>query len=771
MCAYTAVDRRRRRHRESESTAPVDLPIQPISATSSFEPQTTLPIFPSSLSNPDPLPLHQFTRHPTPPSRTDDPTSSNTSEYAADLTLLANAMAHERPSPAGGVEGAGGGPSTDPAGGVAGGGGGGDDAESVTSTAARHQSFVQRLHEHLTVTFALRSFPRGKGGGAGMESAEDEMGGGNLGMEVAFLPERAEAREFVRCYFEQASATYRYLEVSTVDLLLTKFYDREPSVINDSDSVCLILLVLAVGCLWSPSWSNADPQQRTPQAVNLFLAAKQKLSKLSFFPVRLITVQTHLLMVQLHLGLAQFQSAWLAFGQAARLAQLMGLHRAPEAHLRGTTTDELRKRTFWSAFTMDRYLSVVVGFPVLFDERDITQTYFSVPPMGRGKDGDQTLTGSLAHIKLSRIMGHAIRLLGRRDLSSEERDENVRIVESEIHIWEEETPAFFCPKKTGSTTRSDVDGFTLVLEFFQRQQRVVHSAYHFLHLFTYRAYLLSSFLNHLPGSIPLPSNSTEKEQQPSEKVRECVKAATEIARMSNVIADKARESGRQRGFGGTFWNTSYFTFASLTVLCVYTMVYPLALDREKIESIIEGAMRGHELLDGGREGERGDIVKESRKIGRVLRRRPGPDSVVAGGGGGIAGLFPQPTTSLALLDPHHPSSFVPASSSGIGGEGTTSVGIFSNEEGIHGGNSFDTSTLSNWDWMWMDMQGLVQVGLDPTSQDFGTSFDIDDAVAGGATSSFAHTTMGESNNTCSSSSFGFGPGGRGDGPSSSGFFI
>jgi hypothetical protein len=50
-----------------------------------------------------------------------------------------------------------------------------------------------------------------------------------------------------------------------------------------------------------------------------------------------------------------------------------------------------------------RYLSLVTGFPVLFDERDITQLYPSVPTassVSRGVSDDaRSLIGALAHIK------------------------------------------------------------------------------------------------------------------------------------------------------------------------------------------------------------------------------------------------------------------------------------------------------------------------------------------------------------------------------------
>lgn len=66
-----------------------------------------------------------------------------------------------------------------------------------------HSSFIERIHRHLTVTFSLRSFPRG-------HNAESEDAA-----EAAFsfanflLPAREDATAYVKCYFEHVSAVPR----------------------------------------------------------------------------------------------------------------------------------------------------------------------------------------------------------------------------------------------------------------------------------------------------------------------------------------------------------------------------------------------------------------------------------------------------------------------------------------------------------------------------------------------------------------------------------
>jgi hypothetical protein len=55
----------------------------------------------------------------------------------------------------------------------------------------------------------------------------------------------------------------------------------------------------------------------------------------------------------------------------------MGLQckRAPKSHNIGLVELECQKRVFWSAYILDRYLSVMKGRPRIFRDEDIDQEY------------------------------------------------------------------------------------------------------------------------------------------------------------------------------------------------------------------------------------------------------------------------------------------------------------------------------------------------------------------------------------------------------------
>ncbi|TLS27578.1 hypothetical protein PpBr36_05187 [Pyricularia pennisetigena] len=90
--------------------------------------------------------------------------------------------------------------------------------------------------------------------------------------------------------------------------------------------------------------------------------------------------QTHTLLASYELKMMYFPRAWMSTGAAVRLSQMIGLHRLDGAGLdvkqclpppRDWTEREERRRTFWVAFTQDRYASIGTGWPMTIDEKDI----------------------------------------------------------------------------------------------------------------------------------------------------------------------------------------------------------------------------------------------------------------------------------------------------------------------------------------------------------------------------------------------------------------
>lgn len=102
------------------------------------------------------------------------------------------------------------------------------------------------------------------------------------------------------------------------------------------------------------------------------MAATQQLSK-EQGTVRLESVQARLLQCLWLLSQSRINHCWSLFGTVARLAFAIGLHRNRVAESLDNVQIECRRRTLWSAYSLDNYLSTALGRPRTFHEDDIDQ--------------------------------------------------------------------------------------------------------------------------------------------------------------------------------------------------------------------------------------------------------------------------------------------------------------------------------------------------------------------------------------------------------------
>ncbi|GAA5898700.1 hypothetical protein JCM6882_000902 [Rhodosporidiobolus microsporus] len=549
---------------------------------------------------------------------------------------------------------------------------------------------IEGIHRHLMTVFSLRSVP------ASANDEHDDLFERDGDLSSFFLPSQEEGLNFVQCFFEHAASTYRYVEEQEFTVLATRFFAQDPAVLNDAVSSALVLVVMAVGCLWSPSWIGADATVTTPRAIKLYLASKRRVAATSLVPPRLVAVQLHIATTHLFLGLNRYQSAWLSFGTAARISLLLGLHRASPA---GTApeVDSARRKVFHSSFMMDRFLSLIVGLPAFYNESDLTQPYPELdsivsPQATTTTDSQKILIGSLAHFKLSRIMGHALdSLRSPKDLSPADRSLRIHTIEGELDQWRAETPGFFHPPAAPEMSFAD---FAHIPPRFERQQWRVRSTYSFIKLLLYRSYLLDELLNRLRRS----SSSPPEASVPSTEVQTCVRAAVYIAETASEMQGKSLS-------GGTFWNTAFFAFSSIAALLVYLVLYPDAADRANVESVIDRAMQANERFspEMGLTG-RQQILQETHRIASLLSRSPPanpvpPAASAAGTSADGANLGLSADGQNNLADFSFPFLFAPEAA-GMGTE----------------------TTAEGWEEMWADLQGLVETGFDTTPRYFPPTF-------------------------------------------------
>lgn len=124
------------------------------------------------------------------------------------------------------------------------------------------------------------------------------------------------------------------------------------------------------------------------------------------------TVQARLGQCLYLLSSSRANECWYAYGTALQLVTALGLHRKCPAKVskNGNTylERELRKRIFWSAYTLDKYLSVMFGRPRLLQDEDTDQEFphevndediLEEDPLRRSGSADCMLIASVLHYR------------------------------------------------------------------------------------------------------------------------------------------------------------------------------------------------------------------------------------------------------------------------------------------------------------------------------------------------------------------------------------
>lgn len=104
-----------------------------------------------------------------------------------------------------------------------------------------------------------------------------------------------------------------------------------------------------------------------------YLAAEHQLSK-EKGSIRLASIQARLTQCMYLLTQSRINHCWSLFGTVSNLALAIGLNRNRRTDTSSGLSQieaECCRRTFWCAYTLDAYLSVVLGRPRLLHDEDI----------------------------------------------------------------------------------------------------------------------------------------------------------------------------------------------------------------------------------------------------------------------------------------------------------------------------------------------------------------------------------------------------------------
>lgn len=290
-----------------------------------------------------------------------------------------------------------------------------------------------------------------------------------------------------------------------------------------------------------------------------FLAANQQLSK-EQGAVRLTTIQARLCQCLWLLSQSRINHCWSLFGTVARLSIALGLHRNHRAnsyHL-NPVEFECRRRTFWSAYSLDNYLSTALGRPRTFNDDDIDQKLPSciddnelnvggdIAP-SRSNRGQSVMLGPVAYGKLSRILSGVLKeMYSIRPMSMSRRLSLTSTYMESLHGWRADMTRFLDP--------DNLMGAPLI-PIFQRQRNVLNLAYWHTVILTNRPLLLSNFAKLTSGRRQI-SDDEGRRLRIGESVRDCLNAAMKIVGIVDEIIQAEQ-------LYQAFWVSYLFTGSTL----------------------------------------------------------------------------------------------------------------------------------------------------------------------------------------------------------------
>ncbi|EDU44575.1 fungal specific transcription factor domain containing protein [Pyrenophora tritici-repentis] len=416
-------------------------------------------------------------------------------------------------------------------------------------------------------------------------------------LSLFLLPPKPDAQRLVERYFDYAAPTHRFLHRPSIEKLVEEFYETQGEMRGKEDGkakAALLMVVFAQAQAYMPPGSAVRNN-----SARYFFAAEHQLSK-ERGAVRLASVQARLLQCFYLLTQSRINHCWSLFGTLSHLVLAIGLNRSrrcdPSNNIDYVEL-ECRRRLFWCAYSLDKYLAAALGRPRTFKDEDIDQ---ELPTVVNDSDllpnyikptapnCHSVMTAPVEHIKLTRIVSLVLRdLYCIRPPSLARRIELSTKYTSDLHAWHNSLSGFLA----GSGFEGGFDS-QLLIPIYQRQRSVLNLAYHHALLLIHRPFLLRDFasLTHMP-THPNWSANPVRTHDTSTNITACLEAAMAILR---IVDDVFISSNLFR----SFWFTQYYAFCAVVVLYVHRIQQGLGVEMKvRSEGYFEKAVMCQRQLE------------------------------------------------------------------------------------------------------------------------------------------------------------------------------
>ncbi|KAK7204895.1 fungal-specific transcription factor domain-containing protein [Myxozyma melibiosi] len=449
------------------------------------------------------------------------------------------------------------------------------------------------------------------------------------------LPPKTEAKKMIDFYFSYAMPTYRFLHQPTVNEWFEEFYESFDSLemkegMRERNAIVIMLMAQARKYPSATTRNNSSGSSNYVDNSSLYFHAAERQLKMETGRPRLSSVQARLCQCFYLLSCSRINHCRSLFGTTAHLIQALGLHRRQKQLASPVNVDyieqESRKRVFWSAYSLDKYLSAVLGRPSIFHDNDIDQ---ELPSLVNDADLSAKeirlenyrtvnciMLAPVLHAKLVRLLSGIL-----RDIYSIHRISHARKIglckqyTSDLKAWYATLPAFLDPKRVQPS---------LLMTLLQRQSRMLSLAYAHSLILVNRPFLLTSFASLTPGKYGYAEREADDGDHEA-GIQECLSAAM----IAVAIIDDLSES--QEVFSA-LWFTQYVAFCSVVVLYVYT-IRSRAEGGESWQEYLEAAQKCQRQISSAAKenslAQRYSIILEELRV-EAVREREASGSAPAG---------------------------------------------------------------------------------------------------------------------------------------------
>ncbi|KAK3633300.1 hypothetical protein LTR56_015868 [Elasticomyces elasticus] len=376
-------------------------------------------------------------------------------------------------------------------------------------------------------------------------------------------PHPAVARELLQRYFDFSAPTYRVLHQSTVASWLIRIQEEKEGAqaslsYPSAAAQAALLMVFATSSMFKVDMANnvCDADSRGWQDSELYYLVAQGLLNSEVGPPRLESVQARFMTVLYLLSSSRANKAWFTHGVTVQLIMALGLHRkrplAGDGKALDNVSSECQKRVLWCSYTVDKYLSVIMGRPRLLQDEDIDQDYplrvndedLSGQAINLRPARDCTMDAPIFHARLARILARAAREQYAIQQLSDQQQIDVSIARSEeIAKWHQDLPPFI----SGA-----VQAGTLV-PVFRRQLTVLRLAHYHITMFVTRPLLLRDYAKSLQPDYALRYRH---------QLRDCVLAAKDA---TDLVLSFVQDGQ----LFPAFWYTQYIAFNAISIIYIY----------------------------------------------------------------------------------------------------------------------------------------------------------------------------------------------------------